>query len=430
MLKFEEIPKLIVINYVIASVLMNGDLSIRHHIVGSEKSSELTASSATKSDTIGNLGIIAFSEQKTLKDHLKTPIEERRLSQVLPPCNGPHLVGRSSVIIEIPESHFSNCNKKIGIEIFAPTRNLCGNKVLLELIDDNFKQIMGMREEDSKKAEGDSIIPLFPQLNEEQIQTLHTHSLDTLDPIENMPILIFSHGLRLDPTVYRPLVEELASHGYIVLNLNHPASSSRAPLNSSDALDVDAWDKLMTSSKEEYEKKEQDIEKLKRIDDEIDVQVDQMIATEADNIRFVVEQLRSGNLKGLPKDCGNKNPIILAGHSLGGTVSMVAAKDNPHIKGCIDLDGRLAGKNTEERTAKLEVPTLLLFIEREDPEIAEFLKNNEHAKQKVIKGVEHTDFTIYPIIDWVAGGNRLLEGHEAHEKASKAMRNFMDKLTK
>ena len=105
---------------------------------------------------------------------------------------------------------------------------------------------------------------------------------------------------------------------------------------------------------------------------------------------------------------------------------MIVARDNPNIAGCINLDGRLAGKEQKERTAKLEVPTLLIFIERNDPEIDNFLKNNiGFSTKKEIKGVEHTDFTIYPLVDWVAGGNRQKEGITAHTEASQAMISFL-----
>lgn len=66
----------------------------------------------------------------------------------------------------------------------------------------------------------------------------------------------------------------------------------------------------------------------------------------------------------------------------------------------------------------------------ENQEINQFLKNNLSSAQEVIKGVEHNDFTIYPIIDWVAGGNRLDKGIKAYTESSKAMLNFMEKLSK
>ncbi len=72
----------------------------------------------------------------------------------------------------------------------------------------------------------------------------------------------------------------------------------------------------------------------------------------------------------------------------------------------------------------------MIFTERDDPEIGEFLKNNSHSTQEVIKGVEHLDFTIYPILDWVAGGNRSHEGLKAHEESSQAMINFLKDLNK
>ncbi len=358
---------------------MDGGLPIGHPIKIAGESSQLSASPNKKSDTVGDIATRALSQQQEALSDLKTT--PRLLSLVLPPLKGTRHVGRSSVIIKVPENHKANCNREIGIEIFAPIRNESTNKVLLEMVKDNFERIKGMRIEDLKIAGKDPNTVSNPELDEEQKKTLKTHSSDSTEPVEAWPIVIFSHGLRLDPTVYRPLVEEIASHKYIVLNVNHPASSSRAEF-SKEALDLNKWDKLMDSEKVEREKDVKTVGKLEEIYKEIDVWEDDMVVKETNNIRFIVEQIRNGKLNGLLKDSGNKTPIILAGHSLGGTVSMIAARDNPNITGCINLDGRLAGKDTNERTANSETPTLLYFIEREDQEINTFLKNNPSPPKK------------------------------------------------
>lgn len=141
------------------------------------------------------------------------PLKDRRLCQILPPLTGPYTVGRVSLILDVPKEYSSRheSNEKIGIEIFAPTRSVGGNKVLMQMRP-------GYRAGNPPT-----------ELTEQQIQSLHSHALDLdhLDQIENMSILVFSHGMGVDPVVYRPLVEELASHGFVVLNLNHPEPSCK-----------------------------------------------------------------------------------------------------------------------------------------------------------------------------------------------------------
>ena len=340
--------------------------------------------------------LIAKHEAEHLNPEI--PLEDRRLCHVLPPLKGPYTIGRSSLVVDVPGEYSSKhgCNKKIGIEIFSPTLSVVGNKHLMQLRPGN-------------------------PFSEEQAKTLHTHALDLdhLDSVEGMPVLIFSHGMAADPNVYRPLVEELASHGFVVLNLNHPVSSYHAPF-SQEALDLHAFDGL-------------DNEK-------IDEAAEKMAATQAANICFVVEQIRSGTLEKLPENFDPKNNVILAGHSLGGAASIIAARGNPEIAGCINLDGRLAG-STETKLTALEAPVLILCSEPETQsegeiqmaqEFETLRENSLPSKytQKMIEGVRHNDFTMLPILDWLIGGKDLNAGLKAHAAASKEMLDFMNTIKK
>ncbi len=354
---------------------------------------------------------MALARYETEYLNPETPLEEiplkhRRLCQVLPPLTGPHLIGRSSLILDVPDSKNRGSNDKIEVEIIAPTRNVKGNRTLMEMLPVYYRVIKSMRSDYTEDP-----------LSIQQSQTLHTQSLDQLDPVESMPILIFSHGMGVESAIYRPLVEELASHGFIVLNLNHPASSNHATF-SKEALDGDAWDKLRSSSLEEEDKV-----------------AEEMSAKGTANIQFVVEQIRNENIAKLPKGCGRTNKIILAGHSLGGASSVEAVTNQ--IAGCINLDGRLARKE-EKRSAKMEAPVLILRTEygeteRDKETIREFedlSKNSARSTLKIIEGVKHNDFTMYPILDWLVGGTHLKEGLKAHTEATQEMLKFMKAIGK
>jgi dienelactone hydrolase len=329
------------------------------------------------------------------------PLKDRRLCQILPSLTGPHMIGRSSLVLDIPEDYSSEhgSNKKIGIEIFAPTNKAIGNKLLMQ-----------MRPGYSAGA----------PLNEQQIQTLHTHALDLdrLDLVENLPILIFSHGLGVDPIIYRPLIEELASNGFAVLNLNHPASSNNAPF-SPDAADWCALDELFSSSPEKS-----------------DEAVEKMASTQAANIEFVVSQIQASRLSKLPVNCGPKSKVVLAGHSLGGASSIMASRGDSEIAGCINLDGRLTG-SAKTKCDGLKMPLLLLCSEPDDKEsegevkmaqeFDAFRKNSSHSKyiQKMIPGVRHMDFTMNPMLEWLVGGTGVNGGLKAHMAASQEILDFM-----
>lgn len=167
---------------------------------------------------------------------------------------------------------------------------------------------------------------------------------------------------------------------------------------------------------------------------------DKIATTEAANIRFVVEQIRTGNLEKLPRTCGPQSKVILAGHSLGGASSIIASRDNPEIAGCIDLDGRLAGP-VETRSTGLTVPVLVLCSEPETQNQEEVkmaqdfdaLRENSSPSQytqKMIMGAKHMDFTMHPILDWLVGGTDFNGGLRAHTVASQEMLSFMKEIDK
>jgi dienelactone hydrolase len=134
-----------------------------------------------------------------------------------------------------------------------------------------------------------------------------------------MPCLIFSHGWEKDPMQYRPLMRELASHGYIIISINHPSSSKPFPLTPETEKQV--------------------------IRDRIELQ--------AENIECVVEQVRRGEFV----DLRISDKIILAGHSMGGAASVLVARKDPQFAACINLDGELHGDD-QTRTVGLKMPLL------------------------------------------------------------------------
>lgn len=134
------------------------------------------------------------------------------------------------------------------------------------------------------------------------------------------PVLIFSHGYTTLPAKYRPLLGELASHGYTVLSLTHPSS-------------VEEKHGLKPMEEIAY--------------------TEQLAATMANNIQYVLDRVRGGALK----DLGDPNRIILAGHSVGGAASIMVSRIDPAIAGCINLDGFLKGTN---RTDGLAQPLLMI----------------------------------------------------------------------
>ena len=368
-------------------------------------------------DAIGRKSL----ETKETEQIPQIPLKDRRLCHVLPPLTGPHPVSRTTTILEVSEADARDrgTNKNIGIEVLAPCRNHFGKSVEVPVhyFDSYFEK----------------------NLTESQVQTLETHAInrDSLDPLDdNIPIIIFSHGFGVDPAAYRPLLEELASHQYLVLNLNHPGSSGFAEFSKDEAknqADFESFSTRDCKTPDEKSKKWAAINK----------KFEEMQTTQEANIRLVIELVKKGELQGLPKNINSESPIVVAGHSLGGDASVTASRDNPNIAGCINLDGNLESPE-ESRLEGLKIPLLQIIADLPEPadeieieiqkkmvrERKTFLENSPQSTLKEITGAGHMDFTIYPFTDWLFGEPRADVGLKTHKTTSKEILNFMKDILK
>jgi predicted esterase len=224
----------------------------------------------------------------------------------------------------------------------------------------------------------------------------------------NSPIFIFSHGYGVNQIEYWPLLGELASHGYTVLSLTHPSSVKEV-----SGLTLEEENKKM----------------------------DQLAEVMANNIHYVIKQVREGPLKHL--GCADK--IYIGGHSLGGAAAVDVAKKDAKILGCVDFDGFLKGKETD----KLEQPVQLILgdytellkelsqnPEKEAQEFAEHMttslkkcdklcKNSPQSQKNVISGATHMDFTVQPFLEFLNGNKTLSEALRVHRIASHLVLDFL-----
>ncbi len=215
---------------------------------------------------------------------------------------------------------------------------------------------------------------------------------------KNRPCIVFSHGWETRPEAYEPLLKELASHGYVIINVGHPSSSEPYPYP-------------IASEKEFFEER---------------------TSIQAANLRFVIDRIRSGEFASL----GVSGKIVLAGHSMGGAASVLASREDPEIAGCINLDGGLKG-GLDVRTKGLNMPFLMLLADhlKDEPTIPpeeqkEFqnwktkeyqpmvedwealVRNSPHSQKIKIAAVGHMDFVL---------GRSL----KAHQGASGAILKFL-----
>ncbi len=321
---------------------------------------------------------------------------DRRLDHVLPRLTGSFPVGHTTLMIQRPKQVLGD--SEIEIEIYAPTHV-------------NKDKLFFLRKEDEL---GQAL------LSTEQLHSLFSHSYSQLQPIKKMPVLIFSHGLGVDPIEYRLLFENIASHGYVVLSLNHPSSSGFAPF-SEEALNESNLDRLSRSEFADY--------------------ADRLAHIQASNIQFVIEQFQHNDLL---KDFIDLDKIMLAGHSLGGEASIIVANHNPKIAGCINLDGLAGNKETRQKGLQ-GIPVLTILsdkdwqpsdtqeeIEKQQHMIdwTNFHKKSTNSEMLTLKKVTHMDFcSHWPVLAWLLGKNELKMPLKTHTLTSHKMIEFIEHWT-
>lgn len=141
----------------------------------------------------------------------------------------------------------------------------------------------------------------------------HSHLNAPAAPVRR-PVVLYSPGGADPRTLGTGIAEELASHGYVVVTIDHPGETSEVEF---------ADGRLRTIQMPPTTPTDPVLSRL-------------MMATRFDDIRFVLSQLK--HLRGLSLDLRR---IGIYGHSAGGATAAQAMDENPELKAAINLEGYL-----------------------------------------------------------------------------------------
>jgi dienelactone hydrolase len=161
---------------------------------------------------------------------------------------------------------------------------------------------------------------LTPLFLEARLSVCSDH-LISQSHVDNVPILLFSPGYSIPRLYYNVLASAIASEGFIVITIDHPGdanimvySDGHVVYNNASILSSPTWD--------EYPR--------------------------AADVSFVIDQLRNATAIAelLPRRGARPfqtDRIAMLGHSLGGASAIVAARQDPRIRGVVNWDGTLIG---------------------------------------------------------------------------------------
>ena len=186
------------------------------------------------------------------------------------------------------------------------------------------------------------------------------------------PTLLMSTGLGVSLTFYSQIAEDLASHGYVVVGIEHPVGSGIVvyPDGSVSAIDPAT------------------------------IPLDDLNRDWTTDLEFVASWLIGDPGRSMAPAVRAALALVdtsrlgALGHSFGGAASVWAASETPLLRASVDLDGRFFGDMLRRAPT---TPVLLMLAEshtaESDPTLRTFL---DHAEGQVytarVVGAEHNDF--------------------------------------
>lgn len=203
----------------------------------------------------------------------------------------------------------------------------------------------------------------------DQIVTNSYQNINISDQEINYPIILFSPGYSSSRLLYSSILEELASHGYFVVAVDHPYINH--PIIFPD--------------------------KIIKINNNINHDFDNEIETLTQDIFFIINKLQDLNLGKIVKNFKNRlniNKIFMLGHSLGGSVALKVCKGNPRCKAGINMDGDLFGLGCN---AGFDKPFMFLISSKEsckDQQELEYWENGLNEIKNLCKKITKPNYII------------------------------------
>ncbi|MGL1892534.1 MAG: dienelactone hydrolase family protein [Spirochaetaceae bacterium] len=226
------------------------------------------------------------------------------------------------------------------------------------------------------------------------------------DKQHKYPVLLFSHGYRSYASFNRVVMEELASHGYVIINITHPYEASVTKLSSGELVGIS--DEIIKQMKKAESLNRDVLHNLLNSETTASREVyareftknipifSKSIYNWADDTKFILDKLPEIDEKYMSNSLDMDN-IGIFGHSLGGSTAIEVAITDNRIKAAVNYDGLLSGSILNGKT--LNKPFMMLNSEP-NKNINDYLYKQLTGKTYIytIRGSLHNDFTDNPLL--------------------------------
>jgi predicted dienelactone hydrolase len=157
----------------------------------------------------------------------------------------------------------------------------------------------------------------FNQLN--LVKTNSKEGLQISDAQQNYPVILFSHGAGTTMEVQTSQCEDLASHGYVVVAIDHTYVSAATVFPDRIVSHKEATTNFHVAEPAEP--------------------ITQIMADDASFVIDELEKMNDGKIETIFKGKLDLEKIGAIGHSVGGAVAYNLAINDSRVKAAIDLDG-------------------------------------------------------------------------------------------
>ena len=201
----------------------------------------------------------------------------------------------------------------------------------------------------------------FPEEDIHQIDSIKSYEIlnaSVLKKESSWPIIFFSHGYASHRFAYSSFVQELASHGYIVVGIGHTYYTHSTRFLDGEIIYADAECTSLNNLIEESSSQQQQ-------------------NTWVQDVDFVISQLKLLNKTEKFLNSFDFMAIGAAGHSFGGSTAIQLARSKDYVKAAVNLDGALFGAHAAEGFNKpimflLGEKTIEQFKKYSDDELARY----------------------------------------------------------
>ena len=295
--------------------------------------------------------------------------------------------------------------RKIMIQIWYPTDDLDGEKELY--IDYGELRIEALA------SQFDYSPFLFKKLID-----VETNSIKKAEPStqSSFPLIIFSHGLGGNRTQNTVIIEELTSHGYVVIAIEHAYDANISIFDNGDVADYRSGINYERRNTQEITPEEFWAIRLPQLE------------TRAEDVSYIIDQLELGNLPGNIVNIIDLENIGVFGHSFGGATSIYSSYNDHRIDACINLDGWMVVVPDEIVDNGINKNFMYLGQEQWDEKLNyqkldKFVKSNTKSSKILIPNTTHYDFSDAPHMTKVA---KLL--NKSGKVKSKNLKNILNEL--